>query len=413
MKTTRREFIAGSISAGVAIPLSSRFGGLQAPKAPGDNILIIFQWKGGLDVLNAIGPMSHSVYKAARPKLAIPTSKAIKLSSSSGLYLHPELKDFKTMFDAGELAIIQGVGYPNHNFSHFQSMKKYYAADPTVVTVQTGWLAKYLDLYGGTNKMPALDIESSLSPVFTGHTVPVVGNINNFQFKTDPRTPVDRNLELAKIRAHGAAARQNPHPSLKYTADMVLEAFDAAKVLQSTGKNYKPAVQYPQNNPLTKVFQLIARYIIHGLKSYIYYISYGGFDTHASQPNRLTNLLKNVGPVIKAFFDDIKAQNSTAANKTILYEWSEFSRRVGENGNMGTDHGAATVNLVFGPKVKGGLYGTYPDLGKLSPPYNKANMMYTTDFRRVLAEIIDKWLGGQSSKVLPPGSPTRHLGFLP
>ena len=412
MKTTRRDFLSGSLSAGLFLPLGLKglSGGLDKP---GDKILIVFQWMGGCDILNTLGPMGHSVYKAARPTLAIPTNQAIKLSSSSDLYLHPALKDFKTMFDAGEMAVIQGVGYPKPNYSHFQAMKYWYAADPTILNVNKGWLASYLDLYPSGYGIPALDIQGSMSPVFTGHPVPVVGNIANFQFRTDPKTRLDSKLELRKIRAHAALSRTGADPSLTFTAASEVEAFDAAATLQATGKSYKPAVTYPAGNPLNRAFQLMARYIIYGLKAHVYYFFLGGFDTHSGQATRLNTLLSRVGPVIKAFFDDLKKQNPAAAKKTILFEWSEFSRRVGENGNAGTDHGAATANFVFGPSVKGGLYGSYPDLSKLRPPYNKANLMYTTDFRRVLAEIIDKWLGGVSSKVLPPGSPTNHIGFLP
>ncbi len=412
MKTTRRDFLSGSLSAGLFLPLGLRglSGGLDKP---GDKILIVFQWMGGCDILNTLGPMGHSVYKAARPTLAIPTNQAIKLSSTSDLYLHPALKDFKTMFDAGEMAVIQGVGYPKPNYSHFQAMKYWYAADPTILNVTKGWLARYLDLYPSGFGIPALDIQSAMSPVFTGHPVPVVKNIANFQFRTDPRTSLDSKLELRKIRAHAALSRTGADPSLVFTAASEVEAYDAAATLQATGKAYKPAVAYPAGNPLNRSFQLMARYIIYGLKTHVYYFFLGGFDTHSAEATRLNTLLSRVGPVIKAFFDDLKKQNPAAAKKTILFEWSEFSRRVGENGNAGTDHGAATANFVFGPSVKGGLYGTYPDLSKLSRPYNKANMMYTTDFRRVLAEIIDKWLDGVSSKVLPQGSPTGHIGFLP
>ncbi len=412
MKTTRRDFLSGSLSAGLFLPFGLRglSGGLDKP---GDKILVVFQWMGGCDILNTLGPMGHPVYKAARPTLAIPTSQAIKLSSSSDLYLHPALKDFKAMFDSGEMAVIQGVGYPKPNYSHFQAMKYWYAADPTILNVDKGWLARYLDLYPSGFGIPALDIQRAMSPVFTGHPVPVVGNIANFQFRVDPRTALDSKLELQKIRAHAALSRTGGDPSLVFTASSEVEAFDAAALLQSTGKAYKPAVTYPAGNPLNRAFQLMARYIIYGLKTHVYYFFMGGFDTHSAEATRLNTLLSRVGPVIKAFFDDLKKQNPAAAKKTILFEWSEFSRRVGENGNAGTDHGAATCNFVFGPSVKGGLYGAYPDLSKLSPPYNKANMMYTTDFRRVLAEIVDKWLDGVSSKVLPPGSPTKHIGFLP
>ncbi len=413
MKTTRRDFLSKSLSAGLALPLGARIlsgGGLDKP---GDKILVVFQWMGGVDILNTLGPMGHSVYKAARPTLAIPTSKAIKLASGSDLYLHPALKDFKALWDAGEMAVIQGVGYPKPNFSHFQAMKYWYAADPTILNVARGWLARYLDLYAGGSALPALDFQRGMSPVFTGHPVPVVGNIANFRFRTDPYTRIDRGLEEKKLRAHASLARPGAHPLLSFTAAAQAAAFDAADTLQKTGKNYKPAVTYPAGNPLNRTFQLLARYIIHGLKTHVYYLFLGGFDTHSAEATRLEVLLSRVGPVIKAFFDDLKAQNPAAAKKTILFQWSEFSRRIGENGNAGTDHGAATCNFVFGPSVKGGLYGTYPDLSKASPPYNKANLVYTTDFRRVLAEIVDKWLEGSSAKVLPPGSPTKHLGFLP
>lgn len=412
MRTTRRDFLKTGLAAGALIPLRPNLLAGAWGK-PGDRILIVHQWAGGADILNVVGPMGHSVYQAARPSLAIPTSQALRLTATDPIYFHPALADFKALFDAGELAVIQGVGLANPSFSHFQAEKYWYAADPAILNVARGWLASYLDLFAGGMVLPALDLESALNPVFTGHPVPVLSSLSNFQFRTDAYTSTDKNLELQKLRQHAVEPRPGAAPALAAAAQATADAFDAVQLLQGTGAGYAPAVTWPAGNPLNATFQLLARYIIHGLPAHVYYLRTGGFDTHANEAGTLSTLLGRIGPVVRAFFDDLKAQNPAAADKVILHQWSEFSRRIGENGSAGTDHGAATVNLVFGPRVRGGLYGAYPSLDGLAAPYTSRSLAYTVDFRRVLAEILDKWLEGPSAQVLPPGSPTQHLGFLP
>jgi uncharacterized protein (DUF1501 family) len=329
--------------------------------------------------------------------------------------MHPALAPFKTLYDAGKLAIIQGVGYPSANFSHFQSEKIYYQGDPTVLNVSRGWLAGALLNNDRGSTMPAINFEGSLNPVFTGYPVPVLTNLNSFQFRTDPQTTLDQILERTKMVQHAAVLRPTAHPNLQYVTTELMDAQAAVARLQTSGSQYAPAVTYPANNPLNGVFQLIARYCLYPVGAHVFYASVGGFDNHANEggtTGALATLLDRYSSVIKAFLDDLLAQNPDTARKVIVKVWSEFGRRFGPNGSGGTDHGAATINFVAGERVRGGLYGTYPSFAGITPPYEQRNINYTTDFRRIDAEIIDRWLNASSRAVYPASAPTQHLGFL-
>ena len=416
MKSNRREFLASGVTAGLTLPLAPRW--LHAGKSavPGDKIVVVLQLRGAFDYMAVCGPFGHAIYPAARPQLAVAPGSAHLIDVPTGMYLHPAMTPLRDLYTQNKVAVIHGVGYPNFNQSHFQAEKIYYAADPTVLNVSAGWLGRYLQLFPSGSGMPSIDMEGSLNPVYEPVSVPVLSNLTNFRFITNPNTTLDQQIELRKLREHAALLRPTADPNLQYVADSVVQSVDAVSTLQSTGTAYTPAVTYPAGNPLNTTFQLMARYILYGLPTHIYYTSQGGYDTHANEgaaTGTLATLLDRWTGVVKAFIDDLTAQNSAIADKVIVYVWSEFSRRVGQNGSNGTDHGTATCNFVIGNRVNGGQYSPYPDLNSITPPYNQRNLAMTVDFRRVYAEIIDRWLSGVSAQVLPPGAPTQPLGFLP
>jgi len=424
MSTTRRDFIVGGLSAGATAPLL----GAQAhpawlaatakAAAPSDQILVIVQARGGWDYVNMFPEVDHQIYQAARPSLKIPKSKALTLQTAESHYWHPGLAAFKTMFDAGSLAVIRNVGYPTPNLSHFESEKKWYAGDASATVLKEGWLSSYLKKgYTGTFGIPAMDLQSRMSNAFSGSRVPVFTNPATFAFQFDTLTGWDSAVEEATIQANGAVPRPSTDANLQFIAGGVAEAFTSSKLIQTAGASYTPKATYP-NNTLANRLKLAARYIVSGVKTQIYYTDTGGFDNHANEIlqgtpelGRFNDLLTGVATAIKAFLDDIKAYGYE--KKVVLMLFSEFGRRVGENGSLGTDHGHGGVAFVGGAPVTGGLYGKWPDLSKATTPYNRYWIPYntlSTDFRSMYATLIDKWLGAQHNKILGGSFPL--LGFL-
>ncbi len=423
MGTTRREILAGGLGAGLALPFVK---GRLAPKwmaAAGgtEDVLVVFQLRGGNDFVQNLFHPDEPKYAAARPKLKIPKTKAIQLQANGALYLNPNLAAFKALFDAGDLAIVQGVGYPNPNFSHFRSLDIWATADPTATSAYSGWLGRYLTkAYTGGYTIPAMDFEGKLNRWFIGRPVPTFTNPARFQFLPDYATPFDRKLELALLEANAKVLRPTADPNLKFVADAIGKTPGDASLIKNTGVNYKPLVTYPSANTterkVSQMLQSAARYITGGLRTHIYLMSLGGFDNHANEisstdptQGNLATLLKAMSAGIKAFLDDLKKQGVT--RKVVVMVFSEFGRRVGENGNLGTDHGAAGVTYFAGTPVKGGLYGAYPDWTKYSGPrWNRVNFQYTTDFRAVYATVLEKYWLVNSALVL--GKRWTPLNFL-
>ncbi|PIE22281.1 MAG: hypothetical protein CSA62_13320 [Planctomycetota bacterium] len=414
--STRRSFLksslAGGLGAGLTLPNLNLLGKKQlAAAAPEDQILIVFQLRGGNDAWNNLFPAKHSTFRAARSQLAIPVSKAIQLKANSDLYLHPALAPLKKRFDAGEVAMLPGVGYPNPNYSHFRSLDIVAAFDPKAATAYRGWLAEYLKHgYTGSYAIPAIDFESRLNRMFVGRPVPTFTKPSAFKFRFDPATPVDDQVEAALLESNAKVLRAGAGAELDFTTKAVASAPADANLIQATGANWSPKSSlWPSANRrdrhVTRYLQYCARYIISGLKTQVYLFSLGGFDTHANQvangspeQGNHADLLGAMAQGIDAFFDELKRAGQE--KRAVVYVCSEFGRRAGENANLGSDHGAAGISYLVGPQVKGGVHSPYPDWSKVSKPYNRANIQYTVDFRSVYATIIEKYWKVDHSKVL-------------
>ncbi len=424
MSTTRRDFVVGGLSAGAAVPLMgatadpSWLGATASAAAPGDQILVVVQARGGYDFVNMFPEIDHAIYQAARVDLRLPKTKVLTLKTGAKHYWHPGLAAFKTLFDNGDLAVIRNIGYPSPNLSHFTSEKKWYSADPSTTVLKEGWLSSYLKKgYSGTFQIPAMDIQTRMSNAFSGSRVPVFTNPATFSFQFDALTGWDSDVEKATIAANAAVVRPTADPNLKFISGGITQALADSQMIQSAGATYTPKATYP-NNSLARRLQLAARYITSGLKTQIYYTDTGGFDNHANEVQqgtpelgRFNDLLTGMSGAIKAFLDDIKAYGYD--KKVVLLVFSEFGRRVGENGSLGTDHGHGGVAFVAGAPVIGGLYGSWPKLSDATKPYSRYWIRFntlSTDFRSMYATIIDKWLGAQHKQIL--GSTFPPIGFL-
>jgi len=416
MNTTRRTFLTTGLSAGAAVPfLGAKPSWLEAASAasaggPEDYILVVVQAAGGWDGVNMLAEVDHPNYVAARPSLALPKSKVLTLQSGASHYWHPALQGFKTLFDDGDLAVIENIGYPQPNLSHFTSEKKWYAGDASVGSASTGWLSHYLDKgYPGSFDIPAIDLETRLNGSFLGSRVPVFRRIGDYRFEFDANyyAQLDNGLQLKTLVDNGTVIRSTGDSNLQFVADSTVDAVQDSALLQSVGSSYSPRGAYLTSN-LGATLQIVARYITGGLQTQVYYTSTGGFDNHANEvisgapeTGAMATRLLDVAGNVKAFIDDMKAHGK--GQKVVVMVYSEFGRRVGENGALGTDHGHGGIAFLAGQPVNGGRYGTPPDLNAATTPYNRYYIPHdsnSTDFRSMYATVLEKWFGVNHTTIL-------------
>jgi uncharacterized protein (DUF1501 family) len=366
-----------------------------------DNILVVIQLSGGNDGLNTVVPSHDDVYLKARPTLAL-KDRLLKLDDT--LSLNAGMKDFKKLFDAGRLAVINGCGYPQPNRSHFESMAIWQSADPKREARQSGWLAHYLEhaLRGTDNPMIAVNVGSELplALVGDGPPVPSIQSMDDYTVKTDQGVPGDAELRKKIIRDLNMARESTP--ALKFLSRQALNAIVSADEVRRLGSKYHADADYSYG--FGKQLQLIAQLITGGLGTRVFYCQVGGFDTHANQVNGHEQLLGSVATAIAAFHQDLDAKG--LGKKVTVMCFSEFGRRTKENASRGTDHGAAGPMFVSGGGVKGGLYGAYPSLNDL----DDGDLKFTTDFRRVYATLLDRWMNADSTAVL--GEKFEALAFV-
>jgi uncharacterized protein (DUF1501 family) len=399
-ETSRREFLRVGLSGlpliclGSSLPaFVSQFAGAQTvtgTTVSNDNILVVIQLTGGNDGLNTIVPVRDDLYYKARPNLGL-KQKLHKLSDDFAL--NPGLLAFKEFYDAGQLAIVNGCGYPEPNRSHFEAMAIWHTANPQNNT-GAGWLGHYIDhcRRGSDSHLFAVNIGNELpqAMVNDGTPAPSLLSIDDFRLRTDPATAFDAKLEEELIKQLNTAREGSP--ALQYLTRQSTNAIVAAEQIRNLTAGYSPDAVYP--NRLGQSLQTIAQIISGGFGTRVFYCQTGGFDTHANQQGQHENLLKNVGDSLRAFYRDLGAKG--LSEKVTVMIFSEFGRRVNQNDSAGTDHGSAGPMFVLGPKVKGGLHGAYPSLSEL----DNGDLRFTTDFRRVYASVLQRWLNADANQVL-------------
>ncbi len=416
--TTRREFLTNGLAfvgLGLAMPTflmqaaQAQTGdplAVNLPPIPGGKILVVIEMSGGNDGLNTVIPYTDLGYAKARPVIGIPANDVVKLNDHVGL--HPNMSAFKGLYDKGQLAVVTGVGYPNPNRSHFQSMDVWQTGNTEIdVRERTGWLARYFDKDGHFqgNPLSGITLGSALPLTLFSEEVPasVIGGGYDFGFRQDG--PDKKQLEtLRALYAQGTVAGSNA----EFVRNVGSEAYSSSLELKKAFKDYDikagEHAKYPQGNGLAQGLQTISKLITGGVGTRVYYLSTGGFDTHANQPRQHANLLGGISDAVTAFYADLTAQGR--ANDVVTMTFSEFGRRVKENGSAGTDHGAASVMFLAGGGIKGGVYGDYPSLSDL----DDGDLRMHTDFRSVYATLLDKWLQTGSQPVLGGSFP--HLNFV-
>jgi uncharacterized protein (DUF1501 family) len=402
MKLCRRDFMRGGVAVfslgwvpacGWGSELMMRMAAAQGTVNPdrANDILVMIEMNGGNDGLNTVIPYTDPAYYSNRPTLGIAKDKALDIG---GVGLHPSMTKLKSLFDAGEVAVVQGVGYPNANQSHFRSMDIWQTAVPDQ-EISTGWLGRYLDEItdDDNNALYGIAFTTDLPRELRGEhsQVPAIPSFDSYRYQTDPNYPGDRSAQINTFTQISSHVPVNlPYVGLVQTN--IMDAYTTADRIQAAGA-YKPTVTYP-NSGISDALKLVAESITKQFGTHLFHVVIGGFDTHANQAGQQAKLLGDLSNALAAFFADLK--NHSLADNVLAVTFSEFGRRVQENGSAGTDHGAASVLFAVGGKVKGGLYGTYPSLSAL----DNGNLRYTVDFRRIYASVLDRWLGGDSNAVL-------------
>jgi uncharacterized protein (DUF1501 family) len=353
-------------------------------------VLVVVQLGGGNDGLNTIVPVGDEAYYRARPTLAIPRAEAVGLVD--GLALHPALAPLKALFEASRLAVVQGVGYPNPNRSHFRAMDIWQTGAPER-RESSGWLGRYLDAQccGEQPRGPLATAIGEGTPraYWNEHVlVPSIPDLERFQLEAEPRERADTLDAFRVIYDDDEAAGQHEALIRRVGAD----ALASSEELKRIAASYRPAVTYPRSQ-LAGRLQTVAQLISADLGTRIFYVPMGGFDTHAGQRGAHARLLKELGDGLAAFERDLEAHGQS--DRVLTMTFSEFGRRVAENGSGGTDHGAAEPMLLLGP-VRSGLVGEHPSLTDL----DHGDLKHGVDFRAVYATVLAGWLGASAEAVL-------------
>jgi len=378
----------------------------QTAMGQGEQILVVIQMSGGNDGLATVAPIDNDDYRRARSTIAL-TQNLLSLGKNSGIALHSDLVSFKEMYDAGQMAVIQGVGYPNPNRSHFRSMEIWQTADPTHPP-KDGWLGRYFDAQcngADPKSVPdpkaAVNIGSSAPLALQGNKFAAVSfqNPQSYQWFAGNKN-IDKRMretfnEVNDLKVHGGEATKTGNPTLDFLERTALDAQLSSDEILAVTTRYKGGVSYPAT-PLGQQLQMVAQMIAGGLKTRVYYVSMGGFDTHSNEKLQHDRLMQTMSSGVGAFMKDLKSQGND--KHVMVMTFSEFGRRVTENASHGTDHGTAAPMFVFGTPVKGGVYGAHPSLrpGDL----DQGDLKFHTDFRSVYATILNNWLKADSDKIL-------------
>ena len=407
LPTTRREFFrtAGS---GIGLLAFSRFAPsflvnstLAAAPAPEKDrtILVIVQLAGGNDGLNTLVPFEDADYYRLRPTLGIPRDKVLGISDTIGL--HPSCAALRGLFQDGKLSIVQNVGYPNPNRSHFRSTEIWETASDSGEFASTGWIGRYLD--NACSGVPGDAHDPLAVHVNTLNGLPetFVGEREHPTFGLTPfgggRRDSDETVRLLEKASDGSAAPGGDE--LSYLRHTLMDALVTERKVQSVLGSYRPSAAYP-GNPFAASLRNVAALIASGLPTRVYFVTLNGFDTHVNQLNQQANLLTQLSEGLAAFQKDLGAHGLAGQVTTMTF--SEFGRRPSENESHGTDHGTAAPLFVMGARVRGGLLGTAPSL-KIE---RNQDVAFGTDFRAVYATMLDRWLGCPPDPVLGAKFPT-------
>ena len=341
--------------------------------------------------MNTVIPFRNDILAANRPGLMLGSSDVLKLNDEVGL--NPVMKGLAKLYDRGDVCILNGVGYPNPNRSHFRSMDIWHTASDSTEYLESGWLGRYLDSEcSDSSPLTAVEMGNILSLAMKGKEKKGIPLTNVRQFYNSSRI----------LGGAGSYDGENEMAAFLYKTQAEIES--SAAYLFEKNKIYQSKKEYPQNK-FAKQLKEVAEMIISGVESPVYYVSLSGFDTHNNQKGRQERLLKIYSDAMKVFVDDLKSADQW--NETLVMTFSEFGRRVKENASRGTDHGKANNLFLMGGNLKKqGFYNDMPDLKNL----DKGDVQYSIDFRNVYSTILDRWMQVDADKIM--GTSFSKLNFV-
>ena len=364
---------------------------------PGNKVLVVLQLSGGNDGLNTVIPFRNDLYYKARPRLGITKDQALMLNDEVGL--HPALKGFKDLYDNGSVAILNSVGYPNPDRSHFRSMDIWHSASESNEYLYTGWLGRYLDAQcaGCDRPTHALEIDDVLSMALKGE------HAKGLAIKDPRRLFNSTNEKYFKevVASHKDEPGEQP---VDYLYKTMAETVSSADYIYKQSKLHPSSSIYPKTD-LGRSFQTIASLVFSEINTKVYYVSLGSFDTHINQSGHHQRLFTERNDAIQAFVKDLKSNGRFS--DVLITTFSEFGRRVSQNASGGTDHGTANNMFFIGDGLKQkGILNPLPDLNDLQD----GDLKHTVDFKNVYATILKNWLNADDSKIL--GKDFDHLDFV-
>jgi uncharacterized protein (DUF1501 family) len=370
----------------------------QRPLVPmGNKVVVILQLSGGNDGLNTIIPVRNDIYYKERPRLGIARTKALLLTDEAGL--HPSLTAFKEMYDDGSLAILNSVGYPNPDRSHFRSMDIWHSASQSNEYWNTGWVGRYLDAQckGCDKPTHAIELDDVLSLALKGDDMKGIA-------MKDPRRlfgTANEKFFRDVMKHHKDEPGEQP---VDYLYKTMAETLSSADYIFKHSKTHPTNAEYPKTE-LGNSLKTIASLIYSEINTKVYYVSLGSFDTHINQEFQQQRLFTEMNDAVKAFVKDLKA--NSRFEDVLLFTFSEFGRRVRQNASNGTDHGTANnMFLISGGLKQKGLINPLPDLTDL----DDGDLKYKVDFKNVYATVLNKWLKADDIAIL--GRKNDYISFL-
>ncbi|HTM24968.1 MAG TPA: DUF1501 domain-containing protein [Vicinamibacterales bacterium] len=408
---TRREFIRGGVAAFTFSFAAPAFlSDLARAQGANRRNLVVLYLSGGNDTLSMVVPFKDDQYYARRPALGIPAVNVLQIGSDpagNALGLNPRLSGLKTIFESGRLALIQRTGYANSSRSHFQGTDIWSTANVNN-TQGAGWLGRYLDtLPSPVDPLVGWSTTRDVPHLLQANRVGVaaIPSVAGYSFST-PNGFTGAEAQFARQSATRIASHVPVDmPHLAFVNGTAQQAFATLDRVAQVG-TYKPQVNYPTDG-FGQALQAVAGAMVTGVGTRVFFVQTGGYDTHSGQNTNQANgaysqLMNTLNNGLFAFYTDLTRQG--LFGDTVVLQFSEFGRRINENSSAGTDHGAASVMFVMGGSVRGGIYGTAPNL-RITPDNptlenGGQDVHYETDFRSVYAKVIDSWMGGNSVQVL-------------
>jgi len=389
MHFNRKQFIqAGSLAtASLMLPKFLKAFEGSGLVLPGNKVIVILQLSGGNDGLNTVIPYRNDLYYKARPRLGITKDKALSLTDETGL--HPALPAFKELYDDGSLSILNNVGYPNPDRSHFRSMDIWHTASQSTEYWNQGWLGRYLDAQcqGCDKPTQAIEIDDVLSLALKGEQVKGIA-------VKDPRRlygTANEKFFREVLKNHKDETGEQP---VDYLYKTMAETLSSADYIFQQSRLHPTNAEYPKTD-LGNSLKTIASLIFSEINTKVYYVSLGSFDTHINQDGQQQRLFTEMNDAVKAFVKDLKQQHRF--EDVLLFTFSEFGRRVEQNASAGTDHGTANnMFLISGGLKQKGILNAMPDLADL----NEGDLKYNVDFKNVYATVLKKWLNADDQLIL-------------